>query len=144
MRPARLGAVSYLNTRPLVRGLDTRPDLFTLRFDVPSLCAALLHGRQVDVGLIPAVEYLRGDYAIVVVAQEAAPAPPPKPAPAPSPEEASTDEAPRLHIDFRKIDGAWKIDHLLPMVMVTPRASVDAAWPSQPYYPNSVSPPSNR
>lgn len=65
MRPARLGAVSYLNTRPLVRGLDERPDLFTLRFDVPSVCAALLHEGAVDVGLIPAIEYLRGDYAIV-------------------------------------------------------------------------------
>lgn len=65
MRPARLGAVSYLNTRPLVRGLDERPDLFTVRFDVPSVCAALLHEGTVDVGLIPAIEYLRGDYAIV-------------------------------------------------------------------------------
>ena len=65
MRPARLGAVSYLNTRPLVRGLDERPDLFTVRFDVPSVCASLLHEGAVDVGLIPAVEYLRGDYRIV-------------------------------------------------------------------------------
>jgi chorismate dehydratase len=65
MRPAVLGAVSYLNTKPLVRGLETRPDLFTVRFDVPSVCAALLHDGRVDVGLIPAVEYLRGDYAIV-------------------------------------------------------------------------------
>jgi chorismate dehydratase len=65
MRPARLGAVSYLNTIPLVRGLDERPDLFTVRFDVPSLCASLLHAGRVDVGLIPAVECLNGDYAIV-------------------------------------------------------------------------------
>jgi chorismate dehydratase len=65
MRPARLGAVSYLNTAPLVRGLDERPDLFTVRFDVPSICASLLHAGDVDVGLIPAVEYLQGDYAIV-------------------------------------------------------------------------------
>jgi chorismate dehydratase len=65
MRPARLGAVSYLNTKPLVRGLDERPDLFTVRFDVPSVCASLLHEGRVDVGLIPAIEYLRGDYAIV-------------------------------------------------------------------------------
>jgi len=65
VRPARLGAVSYLNTTPLVRGLDARPDLFTVRFDVPSLCASLLHAGSVDVGLIPAVEYLSGDYAIV-------------------------------------------------------------------------------
>lgn len=65
MRPARLGAVSYLNTKPLVRGLDERPDLFTVRFDVPAVCASLLHGGAVDVGLIPAIEYLRGDYRIV-------------------------------------------------------------------------------
>ena len=65
MRPARLGAVSYLNTKPLVRGLHERPDLFTVRFDVPSVCASLLHAGRVDLGLIPAIEYLRGDYAIV-------------------------------------------------------------------------------
>jgi chorismate dehydratase len=61
----RLGAVSYLNTKPLVHGLETRRDLFDVRFDVPSQCAALLHAGQVDLGLIPAIEYLRGDYAIV-------------------------------------------------------------------------------
>ena len=59
-----LGAVSYLNTKPLVYGLDQRPDLFTVRFDVPAQCAALLHAGTVDVGLIPAIEYVRGDYAI--------------------------------------------------------------------------------
>ena len=65
MRPARLGAVSYLNTKPLVRGLGERADLFTLRFDVPSVCATLLHEGRVDVGLVPAIEYLRGDYTVV-------------------------------------------------------------------------------
>ncbi len=65
MRPARLGAVSYLNTKPLVRGLESRPDLFDVRFDVPAVCATLLHEGRVDVGLIPAIEYLRGDYRIV-------------------------------------------------------------------------------
>jgi chorismate dehydratase len=65
MRPARLGAVSYLNTKPLVRGLESRPDLFDVRFDVPAVCATLLHEGRVEVGLIPAIEYLRGDYRIV-------------------------------------------------------------------------------
>jgi chorismate dehydratase len=65
MRPARLGAVSYLNTKPLVRGLESRLDLFDVRFDVPAICATLLHEGRVDVGLIPAIEYLRGDYRIV-------------------------------------------------------------------------------
>ncbi|MEO8681865.1 MAG: menaquinone biosynthesis protein [Vicinamibacterales bacterium] len=65
MSALRLGAVSYLNTKPLVFGLDARPDRFDVRFDVPSQCAALLHEGRVDLGLIPAIEYLRGDYAIV-------------------------------------------------------------------------------
>ena len=65
MSIVRLGAVSYLNTKPLVHGLDRRPDLFTVRFDVPAQCAALLHEGRIDLGLIPAIEYLRGDYCIV-------------------------------------------------------------------------------
>jgi chorismate dehydratase len=65
MRPVRLGAVSYLNTKPLVHGLDRRPDLFDVRFDVPSECAALLHAGRIDVGLIPAIEYLHDEYRIV-------------------------------------------------------------------------------
>jgi chorismate dehydratase len=56
----RLGAVDYLNARPLVHGLELRTDLFSLRFDVPSKCAALLHEGSIDVGMIPSVEYLRG------------------------------------------------------------------------------------
>jgi chorismate dehydratase len=53
----RLGAVGYLNARPLVYGLD-RASEFSLRFDVPSRCAALLHEGRIDVGLIPSIEYL--------------------------------------------------------------------------------------
>lgn len=62
----RLGAVTYLNARPLVYGLE-RSERFSLRYDIPSECARLLHTRQVDVGLIPSIEYLRGPslYAIV-------------------------------------------------------------------------------
>ncbi len=66
MTPLRVGAVSYLNTKPLVYGLNDRPAEFTLRFDVPSKCATLLHEGKVDLGLIPAIEYLSGDsYHIV-------------------------------------------------------------------------------
>jgi chorismate dehydratase len=65
MTPLRLGAVSYLNTKPLVYGLGAHPDQFDVRFDVPAKCAELLHAGKVDLGLIPAIEYLRGDYAIV-------------------------------------------------------------------------------
>jgi chorismate dehydratase len=62
----RLGAVSYLNTRPLVEGLDTRPDV-ALRFDVPARCADLVVAGEVDLGLVPIIEYARhaDDYAVV-------------------------------------------------------------------------------
>jgi chorismate dehydratase len=64
-KPLRIGAVSYLNTKPLVYGLDAHPDQFDVRFDVPAKCAELLHEGRVDLGLIPAIEYLRGHYTIV-------------------------------------------------------------------------------
>jgi len=55
----RLGAVGYLNARPLVFDLDRVPR-FAVQFDVPSRCAELLHQGDIDVGLIPSIEYLRG------------------------------------------------------------------------------------
>lgn len=58
-RVARLGAVDYLNARPLVYGLELQNHLFSVRFDVPSKCAALLHEGSIDVGMIPTIEYLR-------------------------------------------------------------------------------------
>lgn len=59
MKPVRLGAVEYLNARPLVFGLELDPR-FSLRFDAPSKCAALLHEGSIDIGMIPSIEYLRG------------------------------------------------------------------------------------
>lgn len=61
----RLGAVSYLNTRPLVHGLERQSERFSLRFDVPARCAELLHAGAVDLGLIPSIEYPGHDYCIV-------------------------------------------------------------------------------
>jgi chorismate dehydratase len=59
MKPVHLGAVDYLNARPLVFGLELHQE-FSLRFDPPSKCAALLHEGSIDVGMIPGIEYLRG------------------------------------------------------------------------------------
>lgn len=69
MKPVRIGAVEYLNARPLVYGLERNPR-FDLRFDLPSRCAELLHAGQSDLGLIPSIEFLRapdgpGSYRIV-------------------------------------------------------------------------------
>ena len=52
-RPLRLGAVSYLNTKPLVYGLDAYPDQFDVRFDVPAKCAELLHAGPSRPGTDP-------------------------------------------------------------------------------------------
>ena len=62
----RIGAVSYLNARPLVVGLESRPDRFAVRYDLPSVCARLLHAGEIDLGLIPSIEYLRGDGLAIV------------------------------------------------------------------------------
>jgi len=53
----RLGAVSYLNVRPLVAGLERDPGV-SLRFDVPSLCARLLNEGAIDLGMVPSITWL--------------------------------------------------------------------------------------
>lgn len=64
--PVRIGAVVYLNARPLTWALDRAPSRWTVRYDVPSVCAQLLHSGHVDLGLIPSIDYLQGpDYRFV-------------------------------------------------------------------------------
>ena len=58
MKP-RLGAVPYLNTRPLVAALERDPAPFALSYSVPSRCAQSLAAGAIDVGIIPAIEYAR-------------------------------------------------------------------------------------
>ena len=66
MRAVRLGAVGYLNARPLTWALDRSPERWRVRYDVPSACAALLHAGDIDLGLIPSIEYLQSpDYHLV-------------------------------------------------------------------------------
>lgn len=55
----RIGAVSYLNTKPLIYGLRDRLPQCELRLDLPSRLADQLSHGQLDVALIPSVEYLR-------------------------------------------------------------------------------------
>ena len=66
MAPLRIGAVGYLNARPLTWALDRDPGRWLVRYDVPSVCASLLHEGHVDLGLIPSIEYLQSpEYRIV-------------------------------------------------------------------------------
>jgi chorismate dehydratase len=65
-RPVRLGAVGYLNARPLTWALDRAPDRWDIRYDLPAVCADLLYRGEVDLGLVPSIDYLRApDYRLV-------------------------------------------------------------------------------
>jgi chorismate dehydratase len=58
--PIRVGAVSYLNAKPLYYGLCEQLPQVRLVMDVPSRLAEQLAAGELDVALIPSVEYLRG------------------------------------------------------------------------------------
>jgi chorismate dehydratase len=60
-RPIRIGAVVYLNARPLTWALDRDPSRWRMRYDLPSVCSRLLHGGEVDLGLVPSIDYLQSD-----------------------------------------------------------------------------------
>lgn len=56
-----IGAPDYLSARPLVYGLECRPQSdIVLVYGEPGELAAKLENRQVDVALIPSIEFLRG------------------------------------------------------------------------------------
>jgi chorismate dehydratase len=58
--PIRLGAVSYLNAKPLYYRLGEFAPGVTLEMDLPSRLSDRLAAGALDVALIPSVEYLRG------------------------------------------------------------------------------------
>src|SRR5258705_11397735 len=59
--PVRIGAVGYLNARPLTWALDRSPECWQVRYDLPAVCARLLYDGEVDLGLVPSIEYLRSE-----------------------------------------------------------------------------------
>src|SRR5688572_122364 len=62
----RIGAVNYLNSKPLVAGLAELAPQVRLLFDLPSRLADSLAAGRLDVALIPSVEYFRtAGYSIV-------------------------------------------------------------------------------
>jgi chorismate dehydratase len=56
----RIGAVSYLNARPLYDRLEELAPGVVLTLDVPSRLADRLASGELDVALIPSIEYVRG------------------------------------------------------------------------------------
>jgi chorismate dehydratase len=65
-RPIRVGAVNYLNTKPLIEGLGSFAPHAELHLDLPSRLADRLAAGDLDVALIPVIEYFRAEnYTIV-------------------------------------------------------------------------------
>lgn len=70
-KPCRIGAVSYLNTLPLVYGIGDShcadaDTACTLTFDLPSRLADQLANGMLDVALIPSIEVFQNpDYTVV-------------------------------------------------------------------------------
>ncbi len=62
-----IGAVSYLNTKPLIHTLaDRLGNVGRLTLDLPSRLASDLSAGRLDVALIPSIEFFRGgDYEII-------------------------------------------------------------------------------
>lgn len=63
---SRIGAVRYLNTKPLIYGLRQRLPECELHFDLPSRLADRLAASNLDVALIPSVEFLRSENVTIV------------------------------------------------------------------------------
>ncbi|HEV3143179.1 MAG TPA: menaquinone biosynthesis protein [Gemmataceae bacterium] len=64
--PIRVGAVNYLNTKPLIHDLESFHSDIVLSLEVPSLLADRLAMGELDVALIPVIEYFRArNYTIV-------------------------------------------------------------------------------
>lgn len=62
----RVGAVSYLNSKPLIEDLPGLLPEADVSLDYPSRLADQLAAGDLDVALIPSVEYMRGtDYEII-------------------------------------------------------------------------------
>lgn len=65
-RPLRVGAVSYLNSKPLIEGFSSKLPHASLVLDFPSRLADELQKGRLDVALIPSVEAFSDlDYVIV-------------------------------------------------------------------------------
>ena len=68
MRKLRVSIVEFLNTAPLVWGFTNGPlaGKYDLSFTVPSQCAEALRNGEVDVAIIPAIEYQRMENVVAL------------------------------------------------------------------------------
>jgi chorismate dehydratase len=62
----RIGAVSYLNTKPLVFGLNRIARYAEIIYDLPSRLADRLAVGELDVALIPSIEFMQDPSYVIV------------------------------------------------------------------------------
>jgi chorismate dehydratase len=62
----RIGAVNYLNSKPLVYGLESLAPPARLSYDLPSRLADSLVAGRLDVALVPSVEFFRTPGSTIV------------------------------------------------------------------------------
>ncbi len=62
----RIGAVNYLNSKPLVYGLDALAPSVRVTYDLPSRLADSLTAGRLDIALIPSVEFFRTPGATII------------------------------------------------------------------------------
>ncbi len=65
-RPIRLGAVSFVNTLPLIDGLENLADL-ALHYAVPSRLLDMLLDDEVDLALCSSIDYQRSRTPLIIV-----------------------------------------------------------------------------
>ena len=65
-RPIRIGAVSFINTLPLIDGLENLADV-EIRYAVPSRLLDTLLDDEVDVALCSSIDYQRSEIPLVIV-----------------------------------------------------------------------------
>ncbi len=66
LEAVRIGAVNYLNTKPLICDLAELAPEAQLILEPPSVLADMLAAGRLDVALIPAIEYFRaGSYSVI-------------------------------------------------------------------------------
>jgi chorismate dehydratase len=62
----RIGAVNYLNSKPLVYGLEALAPTVRVSYDLPSRLADSLVAGRLDVALVPSVEFFRTPGSAIV------------------------------------------------------------------------------
>ena len=121
MRRLRISIVEYLNTAPLVWGFTDGPltGKYDLSFTVPSKCADALRNGEVDVAMIPSIEYQRIEKVVAL----------PGMAVAAKGEVRSILVVSKKPIHLAKIERGWKCPlSKAPSQSPAPRGS-SAGWP---------------